>query len=207
MNHQPLDWLEALFADIGFRALPVVMWSANSRQLPITVTLKAGEDALGALVLDGPDLINAICAFAAELQDVLQPALQVGVPPCPSHARVLVARRTLDLIEWQCPEGDFSCRLGAYEEALWPPGPDESYAALMLAKRLSRHGLSFVTLHVDLRDGAWVASIALQPDTDERFVREVVAPLAAEISRSTDTYTAYPRGTTREPPERARIVP
>ncbi len=189
MNRHPLDWLEAVFADIGCRARPAVIWSVDSRELPITVTLKAGEDALGALVLGGPELIASVCAFAAELQEVLQPALQVGVPPCPSHARHLVARRTLDSIEWQCPEGDFSCSLGEYQEALWPPGAGERDAAPLLASRLSRRGLKWATLEMTTKDGAWVPTITLQVDTDEPAVRAAVAPLVAELHRTSPAYT------------------
>ena len=189
MARQPLDWLEDLFADIGFRARPGVLWSVNSRELPITVSVKVGEEAVGHLVLDGPDLIDSVCSFAAELQHVLQPVLQVGVPPCPSHTRVLVARRTLDLIEWQCPEGDFGCAVGEYQEALWPPGPDERDAAPMLVNRLSRRGLRWSTLDVTRKDGVWVPKITLQIDTDERAVRAAVAPLVAELDRTSTAYT------------------
>ncbi|HUY08417.1 MAG TPA: hypothetical protein VMW80_03070, partial [Candidatus Dormibacteraeota bacterium] len=189
MTRQPLDWLEALFADIGFRALPGVLWSVNSLELPITVTVKAGEEAVGHVVLDGPDLIDSVRAFAAELQEVLQPVLQVGVPPCPSHVRALVARRTLDLIEWQCPMGDFGCVLGEYQEALWPPGPDERDAAPMLVDRLNRRGLRWSTLEVTRRDDAWVTKITLQPGTDERAVRGAAAPLLAEVHYARPAHT------------------
>ena len=188
-RHPPLDWLEDLFADVGFRARPGVLWSVDSRELPITVTLKAGEEALGALVLDGPDLIDAVCTFAAELQEMLQPDLRVGVPPCPAHARILVPRRIPDRIEWQCPEGDFSCNLGEYQEALWPPGPEERDAAPLLASRLSRRGLKWSTLEMTSKDGAWVPTITLQVDTDERAVRAAVAPLVAELHRTSPAYT------------------
>ena len=188
-RHPPLDWLEDLFADVGFRARPGVLWSVDSRELPITVTLKAGEEALGALVLDGPDLIDAVCTFAAELQEMLQPDLRVGVPPCPAHARILVPRRIPDRIEWQCPEGDFTCNLGEYQEALWPPGPEERDAAPLLASRLSRRGLKWSTLEMTSKDGAWVPTITLQVDTDERAVRAAVAPLVAELHRTSPAYT------------------
>ena|GEM_PF-3382434 len=189
MARQPLDWLEALFADIGFRALPGVLWSVNSRELPITVTVKAGEEAVGHLVLDGPDLIDSVCSFAAELQHVLRPVLHFGVPPCPSHSRVLEARRTLDMIEWQCPKGDFGCALGEYQEALWPPGSEERDAAPMLANRLSRRGLRWLTLEVTRKDSAWATKITLQPGTDERAVRGAAAPLLAEVHYTRHAHT------------------
>ena len=186
---QPLDWLEDLFADIGFRARPGVLWSVNSRELPIMVSVKVGEESVGHLVLDGPDLIDSVCSFAAELQHVLQPVLQVGVPPCPSHSRALVARSALDLIEWQCPEGDFGCAVGEYQEALWPPGPDERDAPPMLANRLSRRGLRWSTLEVTRKDGAWVTKITLQPGTDDGAVRGAAAPLLAELHYTGPAYT------------------
>ncbi len=189
MTDRPLDWLEALFADIGFRARPAVIWSVDSRELPITVTLKAGEDALGALVLHGPDQIDSLCTFAAELQEVLQPALRVGVPPCPSCTRVLVPKRTLGRIEWHCPGGDFRCSAGEYQEALWPPGPEDRDAAGLLANRLSRRGLKWSNLKMTRRGGAWVPTITLQTNTDETAVRTAVAPLVAEIQRTNPAYT------------------
>jgi hypothetical protein len=190
-RHPPLDWLEDLFADIGFRARPGVLWSVDSRELPITVTLKAGEEALGALVLDGPDLIDAVCTFAAELQEMLQPALRVGVPPCPAHARILVPRRIPDRIEWQCPEGDFSCSLGGYQEALWPPGPEERDAAPLLASRLSRRGLKWSTLEMNRKDGAWVPTITMPMETEERAARAAVTPLVPELHRTSPAYTVW----------------
>ena len=189
MTRTPTDWLEALFLDVGFRARPAVLWSVNSRELPITVTVKAGEEAVGRLLLDAPDLVDAVRRFAAELQGVLEPVLGVGAPPCPSHAGALVARRSLDLIEWQCPEGDFRCALGDYQEALWPPGADERDGAPMLVNRLRRRGLKWSTLAVDSRGGTWVASITLQPDTDEQAARAAAAPLVAEVHRTSPAYT------------------
>ena len=136
MTVEPIELLQALFSDIGFRARPAVIWSANSRSLPITVTLNAGEDGVAALVLDGSDVAEAVCGFTAELQSLLKPFIRGGLPPCPTHGLSLVAKQNLDMLEWRCTEGDFSCALGEYEESLWPPGSDERDAAPMLAGRL-----------------------------------------------------------------------
>ncbi len=189
MTVEPIELLQALFSDIGFRARPAVIWSANSRSLPITVALKAGEDGVGALVLDGSNLAEAVCGFTAELQSLLKPFIGGGLPPCPTHGLSLVAKQNLDILEWRCTEGDFSCALGEYEEALWPPGSDERDAAPMLAGRLSRRGMRWSTLEVTRGESGWVAKITLQPGTDAGSVRGVVAPMSAELHFAEPAYT------------------
>lgn len=188
-DRSPVDWLQALFSDIGFRARPAVIWSASSRSLPITVTLKAGEDAVGALVLDGSNVAEAVCGFTAELQSLLKPFIGGGLPPCPTHGLSLVAKQNLDMLEWRCTEGDFSCALGEYEESLWPPGADERDAAPMLASRLTRRGMRWWSLEVTRGESGWVAKITLQPGTDAGSVRDVVAPMSAELHFAEPAYT------------------
>ena len=184
----PIDWLQALFSDIGFRARPAVIWLASSLSLPITVTLKAGEEAVGALVLDGFNLAEAVCSFTAELQSLLKPFIGGG-PPCPTHGLTLVATQSRDLIEWRCTEGDFSCAVGAYEESPWPPGADERDAAPMLASRLTRRGMRWRSLEVTRGESGWVAKITLQPGTDAGSVRDVAAPMSAELHFAEPAYT------------------
>ncbi len=102
------------------------------------MTVKVGQAILGHVVLEGPDPIDSVRARATEPRAALQPPPQVGVRPRRSHVRPWVGRGTLDLIECQCLERDFSWALNKYPEALRRTGRDERAAAPMLVI-LRRH--------------------------------------------------------------------
>ncbi|MHB1554924.1 MAG: hypothetical protein ACYCSX_14745 [Acidimicrobiales bacterium] len=112
--------------------------------------------------------------------------LGVSVPSCLAHGVALEPRETDDHVRWRCPEGDFSCAVGDYREALWPPGPDDVDEDLgsLLGHRLKRRGLLRGVAHWSVRrhDGMLVGTIALRPTADEAAIREVAEPVALQVT-------------------------
>jgi hypothetical protein len=186
MARSLLDWLGAVFVDIAVRAPFGIVWSVDSEQPPVSVTVRPADHPPLRLVLRAAgDLESAVAGFAGELQSVLRPVLGVAVPPCPVHGHALVAARTAAGIGWSCPEGDFVCAVGDYREALWPPGPQEpaGEVAAWLAARFARRGIKRVgRVGAKLRGASWVATVGLRPAADEAAVRAAAAPVPVEIT-------------------------
>lgn len=186
MARSPFDWLEAVFDDIAVRAPFGVVWSVDSGQLPVTVTVRPADHPPVRLVLRAAgDLESSVARFAGGLQSALRPVLGVAVPPCPAHGRGLVAARTAGGVGWSCPEGDFGCVVGDYREALWPPGPREpaGEVAAWLAARFARRGIGQAgQVGAEFRGGGWVAMVGLRPAADQAAVRAAAAPVPVEIT-------------------------
>ncbi|MGC2192390.1 MAG: hypothetical protein WA751_08665 [Candidatus Dormiibacterota bacterium] len=185
MARDPVDWLEAVFDDLGVRLKPALLWKIKSTDLPITVEVKAGEGPRTTLLFNGEDLGDAVIRLAGDLQAWLVAALGAEVPPCPTHRGALSPARTDALPEWRCPEGDLNCLIGDYRDAIWPPGPDErpGDVAAMLGRRLTRRGLrEFSSWSAKLRDGGWVAEMDVRPNADEAAIRAAAAPIAMKFT-------------------------
>ena len=111
-------------------------------------------------------------------------------------------------MQWRCPEGDFTCRIGDYQEALWPPTSDEGPrpVARMLARRFSRRGVTGIaSFGVERRDGRWVAEMKVRREADEGAIREAADPILIEFERveAVRTVRVSRPATDREPAHRA----
>ncbi len=160
-------------------------WDLDRAEPPLTATVTPADCSNAHIVLRRDDVGERI-NFAARLQAFLDIELDRPVPPCPNHQIGLVPVRAGDVVDWCCPEGDFRSRVGDYQEALWPPGPDEESRniAPMLADRFRRRRVTGVcSFGVELRDGRLVARVKLRPDGDETAVRKAAAPLLVEVER------------------------
>lgn len=181
-----VQWLEGLFDDVTTRIRLGVMWSVDAEEPPLTVQVQPADRPTMSLVL-GADGSGERRAFAAELQGMLNPLLGVALPPCPTHGIALEAVEIDRSVFWHCREGDFSCAIGDYKEALWPPGPDDPTQNLgsLLGHHLKRRGVmrGVAGWSVRRHDGALVGDITLRPDADEVAIREAAAPVELEVSR------------------------
>jgi hypothetical protein len=158
------------------RVAPRSRWASDHRHR------HTGYCSSAQIVLSRDDVLQRI-NFAARLQAFLGVELDGPVPPCPGHRVGLVPCRVGDAVHWRCPAGDFQCRVGDYQDALWPPGPDEDPHRIgpMLAGRFSRRRLGGIhSFGVELRDGRWVAKVKLRPDADEAAIRAAADPLLIE---------------------------
>lgn len=177
-----VTWIGGLFGDCSVRAPFGIGWDLDRAEPPLTATVTPADCSTARIVLRRDDVGERI-NFVARLQAFLDIELDRPVPPCPNHQVGLVPIRAGDEVEWRCPEGDFRARVGDYQEALWPPGPDEDLGNIgpMLGDRFRRRGVTGIhSFSVQLRDGRWVAALRLRPDGDETAVRQAAAPVLVE---------------------------
>lgn len=206
-----VDWFEGLFDDLTTKIRSGMTWSLDRAEPPLTVQVQPADRPTMSLDLadDGP---RERRAFAAELQAVLNPLLGVDVPPCPTHRGALEVVETSGSVSWRCKEGDFSCAVGDYREALWPPGPDEPAENLapLLGHHLGRRGVmrGIASWSVRRHDGTLVADIALRPDADETAIKKAADPVQLNVSRVGSVTTARfeEPASEREPARRVLTV-
>jgi hypothetical protein len=173
-----LDWLAALFSDLGIRAPHGISWSADRAELPLLVEvgLADGPSMKVELRNDSP---LARMAVAERVQAHIDAAWDVGLPPCPDHRIGMRLVRADSVIHWRCPECDVACAVGDYDELLWPPrAGDEQQAAPLLARRLRRRGVTGLG-RFGVTDGVVRASV--HEGADEGALRAAAAPLVVEI--------------------------
>ena len=183
MSPQALDWVEAVLQDLLWCAPPPgVTWTANSREPPIRVCLRRAEEDFADLVMGGPDVVSAAIEFAVGAQQCLQGEAAAALPPCPAHGEALVPRRMHAGAEWRCPEGDVSCPVGKYTETLWPPPAGTAPEPRLVADRLRRRSLAFLSLVVEAGDGRPLVRVRLTEGADQAGFARAVDPLNLEVT-------------------------
>lgn len=176
-------WIERLFDDCLFRAPFGIGWHLDRAEPPLTATVTPADCSTARIVLSRDDLLGRM-SFVARLQAFLDVELDRPVPPCPVHRVGLTPVRVNTSIHWRCPKCDFSCRVGDYQEALWPPSPDEDpgRVAPMLARRLDRRRVTgILSFGVERRDGRWVAKMKLGPQADVPAIQTAAEPVLVDI--------------------------
>jgi len=202
-----VPWIEGLFGDCSVRAPFGIGWYLDRAEPPVTATVTPADCSSARIVLSRDGVLHRI-NFVARLQAFLDVELDRPVPPCPLHRAGLVPFRVGELVHWRCEAGDFQCRVGDYEAALWPPGPDEdpSRIAPMLSRRFSRRRLSGIhSFSVEPRDGRWVAKIRLRPDADRSAICMAADPVLVEVEQVQGVRTIWVQrsATDTEPAHRA----
>jgi hypothetical protein len=178
-------WIQGLFDDCLFRAPFGIGWHLDRAEPPLTATVTPADCSTGRIVLSRDDLLGRI-SFVARLQAFLDVELDQPVPPCPVHRVGLMPVRLSTSVHWRCPEGDFRCRVGDYQDALWPPSPDEDpgRVAPMLARRFDRRRVAgILSFGVERRNGHWVAKMKLRPQADVPAIRAAVDPVLVDIAQ------------------------
>jgi hypothetical protein len=176
-------WIEGLFEDCSARAPFGIGWDLDRPEPPVTATVTPADCSTAQIVLSRDDVLGRI-NLAARLQAFLDVELGGPVPPCPVHRVGLTPVRVGQVVHWRCRAGDFQCRVGHYQDALWPPGPDEDprRIAPMLSRRFSRLRVTGIrSFGVDRRDDRWVAKVRVSPEADAGAVRAAAAPILVEI--------------------------
>jgi hypothetical protein len=200
-----ITWIQGLFDDCLFRAPFGIGWHLDRSEPPITAFVTPADCSAGQIVLARDDLLGRI-SFAARLQAFLDVELDRPAPPCPAHGLGLAAVRVGDAVCWRCPAGDFECRVGEYQDALWPPGPTDAQAGPMLARRFHRRRLTGIhSSGVELRDDRWVARIMVRPDADEHAIRAAAHPVSVEFEHvdAVRTVRVHRAATENEPAHEA----
>jgi hypothetical protein len=185
MTDSPVvERLTRLFDDISVRAPFNLGWSVDRVEAPLIVRVEPADWPSSSAELLG-DSAEVFAVFAVQLQRQLEPILRVPVPPCPTHHEALVLVTDGEDGEWRCPVDDFSCKLGDYREALWPPGPEEPEGELgsLLAHRFRRRHLDGIARFSVRRDhGELVADIDLRPEADLRAITEAASPVRLAVT-------------------------
>jgi hypothetical protein len=202
-----VDWIQELFDDCSFRAPFGIGWHLDRSEPPLTAFVTPADCSTAQVALSRDDLLGRI-SFAARLQAFLDVELDRPVPPCPVHAVGLAVVRVDDVVYWRCPAGDFQCRLGEYQDALWPPAPTEDRHRVgpMLARRFDRRRVTGIhSFGVELRDGRWLAKIMVRPHADEGAVRAAADPVSVELEHvaAVSTIRVHRAATENEPAHEA----
>lgn len=173
-----VDWLRALFSDLGIRAPHGISWSVDRAEPPLLVEVGLADGpSMGVELRDDSPL--ARIAVAERVQAHIDTAWDVALPPCPDHRVGLRPGRAGDAIHWRCPQRDVDCVVGDYDELLWPPrSEDERRAAPLLVRRLRRRGVTGMS-RLGVTDGVVRASV--HEGADEEALRAAAAPLVVEI--------------------------
>ena len=173
-----VDWLSALFSDLGIRAPHGISWSADRSEPPLLVKVGLADGPSLEVVLRD-DRPLARIAVIERVQAHIDAAWDVALPPCPDHRVGLRPGRAGAAVHWRCAQGDVDCAVGDYDELLWPPrAEDERRAAPLLGDRLRRRGVTGVS-RWRVADGVVRASV--HEGADEEALRATAAPLRVDI--------------------------
>lgn len=149
-----------------------------------TIVIQTGEEGRHRLALPELGSEKSIETFIADAQAHLSEVFGHPVPRCPRHDHALVGEASGDEIAWVCPDGEWRCALGDYEECTWPPELDAGNMAAVLSGRIRRRGIAGVRrVGVSRRDGEWVAQLGIWPIDDAliKELRTAAAPIAVEV--------------------------
>jgi hypothetical protein len=151
---------------------------------PEVIVIQTGEDGRHDVPAPNPEQPRTLEMFIAAAQAHLRGVYGQPVPRCPLHDHALVARVEPGGTEWVCPDGDWHCTLGDYEENTWPPPLGAGHLAAALSARLSRRGVSGVRrIGCVHRDGQWIAQVGIWPMSPAiiNAVTQAAAPIAVKI--------------------------
>lgn len=149
--------------------------------------IQTGEDHRHPLALPPLDSPPSIERFASEAQSHLAQVPGAPVPRCPLHHHALTPRATDGQLVWECPQGEWRCALGDYEELTWPQLDAFDNLAPILARRLGRRALTSRSLSVSRTEHGFQARFGLPELSAELMdtIREVAAPLPATFHLDT----------------------
>ncbi len=120
----------------------------------------------------------------AEAQAHIGEVFAQPVPRCPRHDHALIGAASAREVAWVCPDGEWRCAVGDYEECTWPPELDAGSMAAVLFSRLTRRGIAGVRrVGFSRRGGEWVAQVGIWP-MDVALIealRAAAAPVGVEV--------------------------
>ncbi len=129
---------------------------------------------------------RSIEAMVTQAQAHLTQTLGAPVPLCPRHDHPLVGASVDSRLWWRCPEGQWECALGEYEEQTWPQLDVPSLAPILSTIAAPERSLSRGTdIGVTRSGGQLVANFGLVGVNDELLgvLADVAAPLPGDHAR------------------------
>lgn len=184
-----LRFVDTLLSDLAVRSVMFVGRRAQDGD-GSTFVIQTGEDGRCRLPLPNLRSPSSIEQVAAAAQAHLEHALNEPVPICSVHGHALDARTQGAGHEWVCPDGEWRCELGDYEERTWPQLDGPSLAPI-LSRRLARRGIgSIATIAVRQTDHRLTANFGVSqvsPELVEKL-RDAAAPLPIDVHREQRTF-------------------
>jgi hypothetical protein len=149
---------------------------------PSTLVIQTGEEGRHRVHMPGRSPAE-LTRFMASAQEYVSVTLGRPVPCCPQHDHALRPCCAGNQVGWECPEGEWRCRVGDYEEEAWPLELESGMAAALSA-RLGRRGLDgWAGLSVEDREGEQIARVRLRAADPEleRAISAAAQPLAVSF--------------------------
>jgi hypothetical protein len=182
-RHAVLEIVDRVLGDLALRDRMFVGRRPEAGESE-TVVIQTGEEGRHRLALPELESARSIETFMAAAQVHLGEVFGRPVPVCPRHDHALVGEAGGNEIAWVCPDGEWRCAVGDYEECIWPPELDAGNMAAVLSSRLARRGIAGVRrLGFSRRGGDWVAELGIWPMDDNLIeaIRKAAAPVAVEV--------------------------
>lgn len=189
MNRSPetdpvLRMIDAVLGDLSVRTGMYVGRRSQAGDAK-TFVIQTGEE--GRWRLGRPDLTSdaSVQSVAASAQAHVSRALGEPVPLCPQHHHALVPTALLGELRWVCPDGDWQCGLGDYEELTWPQLDADSLAPILMRRLHRRDITGVVTVGVTRSSQPPVAEVGVLEETPDlvQALRDAAAPLPVVIHR------------------------
>lgn len=189
-EHDPsLALIDAVIHDLSLRSTMYVGRRRDEGDAH-TFVIQTGEEGRHRLNIPDVNSDASIEAVVSEAQAYLKNVLGAPVPLCPHHNHALLANANNGTLTWSCPDGEWQCALGDYEELTWPQLDVDSLAPI-LSRRLHRRGTfpAVRTIGVRTADGKLLADFGVTAITEElrRILIEVAAPLPITTHDAPDT--------------------
>ena len=199
---QRLEFVDTVLYDLAFGggidgAVSVRRWLGVDK--PGMVVIQSGED--GRREFASPDFAipDAVVRFVAELQAHVIEVQGELRPACPPHRQThpLACRAVDGEIRWACPEGDWRCPVGQYDEFDWPPvdaGAETIHNRVF--DRLRRRDIEELrgagTRCSDGRRGVCIYVWPMSEDLTARL-RQIAAPVDIEVIPEPEQWWALGR--------------
>jgi hypothetical protein len=181
-----LRLIDAMLADLSVRTGMYVGRRSKDGDAR-TFVIQTGEE--GRCRLKRPDLTSdvSIQMAAESAQAHLAEVIEAPVPLCPRHEHALVAAVTDGQLAWKCPNREWQCRLGDYEEQTWPQLDADSLAPILFRRRERRGIAGGLTVGVERTERGHLARIGVTEETPDlvQAIRDAAAPLPVAIHRET----------------------
>lgn len=131
-----------------------------------TMVIQTGEDGRHRLRLPDVSSAASVERFVAEAQAHLEQEFGRPLPRCLVHGHALHGAVENGQLWWVCPDGEWRCQLGDYDDLNWPPAMAErpGTVAQALVKRFARRGIEgWQKAGAATQTGPWTVRVSVWP--------------------------------------------
>ncbi len=198
-DNQLLQIVDLVLGDLRLRDRMFTARRPDPQRLD-HIVIQTGEEGRHTLPTPSLDEPRTLDAFITAAQVHLRDVYGQPVPCCPLHDHALLPHVERGAIEWVCPNGEWSCPLGDYEESTWPPAAAGGNLAAALAARLTRRSVNGVRMiGCEDRDGGPLFRVAIRPMSTEIIdaVTRAADPIPVEFEPREDGFIRVSDSTSR----------